>query len=407
MALSLLLRGLGLAFSSIIGAGIVFVPANLLYYAGDAAVGALLGGFGLSILFGLLFARLAVAFPDTYGLEAVVLAAFGDRMRRVIPLCIALALVLGLPIAAWYAAILLQGMLPGLGAPMLALCLVLFAISFLSNIVGFRLASSIQLGVVLVMAVVMAQVITSRFDEVVRFAQPGGLPVRDLSAGLLIVVLAFAGLENMPAVSHTFQGRNKTYLASMALGSGLSLLVYCAIVGVLKDDVSAIGEPTDARVLSWILGDQPNEVGAVGLVLGALVVLAILGNIITWNIGLTRALGVSVFASRVSRPLFIQLILLAVYSAVTLALAYGVLPIQSGLTQVAAVFASVYALFLVAFIRCERSPIYRALGLVGLAAMGAVLFSNRWYIAAPGLLIAATVWANARTETRPDRAAVL
>jgi amino acid efflux transporter len=312
--------------SSIVGAGILFIPQIAARIAGPSAVVAWLVLIGASSLFAVLFARMAVEYPHPAGLSGMIEVVFGKQFSRAAALLTGLTHVIGNPLMAFASAeyiLSVTGMAGEVRPGLVAFFMMILSIGF--NLVGLKLGGKVQSVVLTVMigmitVVVLASIPHWKSGNLVPFFPKGQ---DGMLSAIAVAFYSFLGWENVYSVSREVKSPETTFPRAIrralvivgALYVGLALALAMAVP---YQTVAAGGQTVLGSIAS--LAFPPMVVKAINLV--AVVIIFLATN--SWVLGASRVV-VSVAhegflpapAARLSRqgtPVAALCVLLGVYT---------------------------------------------------------------------------------------------
>lgn len=267
----------GLALNDVIGSGIYLLPAAATALLGSASLLAVGAAGAVVALVVLCFAEAATYFDRPGSAYLYTREAFGDlvgfqvgwmawltRVAAAASLSVGFAQALSylLPAAAagWVRAVVIAG-------PLLALAAI--------NIVGVKTGVQTAMGLVVVKSVpllVFVGVGVFFFSNEV-FASQGAASVGGWGPAALLLLFAYAGFENTPALAGEYRNPRRdvpfALLTQIVIVTGLYLGVQAVCLGVLPGLASSETPLADAgKILMGSLGGWMLTVGAVVSILG-------------------------------------------------------------------------------------------------------------------------------------------
>nr|WP_281380838.1 amino acid permease [Nocardioides panaciterrulae] len=246
-------RGVALYLASLLGAGLLVMPALTYRAAGPASLLAWVLLLALSPLVAFTFAELGARRADSGGVATYVGDAFGDRGAATVGFWFVLALPLGAPATAvvggGYVAEAL-GLGPG-GRYAAAAVLLLAAIG--SALAGVRVAGGVQLALVAALALVLVIASVGALPQ----AHPANLTpfsvhgVGGIAAAVGVLFFSFAGWEAVAPLTQEFGDPRRDVrlvtIATLAIVTVLYLLV--AVTSVLVLGPGLAGSTTPVQQL--------------------------------------------------------------------------------------------------------------------------------------------------------------
>lgn len=232
-------RGVALYLASLLGAGLLVMPALTYRAAGPASLLAWVLLLALSPLVAFTFAELGARRPDAGGVASYVGDAFGARGAATVGFWFVLALPLGAPATAVVGGGYVAEAL-GLGSGgRYAAAAVLLVAAIGSALAGVRVAGGVQLALVAALAVVLVVASVGALPA----AHPGHLApfaphgAGGVAAAVGILFFSFAGWEAVAPMTQEFADPRRDVravtIATLAIVTVLYLLVASASVLVL------------------------------------------------------------------------------------------------------------------------------------------------------------------------------
>lgn len=406
-----LFRATGIYVGAILGSGVLVLPAIAAKEAGPASLlaWALLLVFCIPVAFS--FAEMSRQQPDAGGIAHFVKRAFGRRASVVAGYLFYFSIPCGAPATAViggnYIAHALGG---GRETAVLAAAVILLA-AFVSNAVGIRVSSRIQLLLMVLLVGLLALAVVlaaphARAENFQPFAPHGYWAVGDAAS---LLFFCFAGWE---AVSH-LAGEFRNPERDLKRATWLTLIVVGVVyIGVAAASVAVLGPrlPGSAVPIADLLEKGLGSLAAPLTAVAAAVLT--FGPINTFVAGASR-LGAALASDGVlPRPLARgsapgqvpagSLATLAVLTVLSFAAAIvGLTDMQFQIGAASACFTAVTAFGLAAGIRLLRPRTAAWYGVVvATAVMVAVLLFSGWALLVPAALAAGAAWAGGRFAGR-------
>ncbi len=273
-----LLQGSALYIASVLGTGILVLPALAATAAGPASVMAVAAVLLLSIPLAGTFAALAARYPDAGGVATFVRLALGKTAARMTGYWFFFGVAVGAPVVAVLGASYIVNIF---GAPLWVVVVVaalIFVPPFISNFYGLRMAGWVQLAltgalVVIVVGVVVVAAPEVRPDNFEPF-MPHGLA--GVGAAISLFVWAFAGWEAVTHIAGEFRNPRRTIPLATAIAIAAVGVSYLALqvvtVGVLGERAGSSAVP----LLDLVASGAP-AVGPISVaVIAAVVALGVL-----------------------------------------------------------------------------------------------------------------------------------
>lgn len=244
-------RGAALYVGSLIGPGVLLIPALARQVAGPASVIAWGVLLLLSLPLAYTFGALAVRMPVAGGVSAYARAGLGLAAGAVTGGWFVTAVLIGAPVVALIGGYYVAD-LTGAGAPVAAaLGLTIFALVLGINATGLRLSSGVQLVVAailsLIIAVAVVAVLPSRLSEHWTPFLPHGWVSVGTAASILVWL--FVGWEAVAQLAVDFD-RPAQVPRAIAVSFGIMALLYIGLA--LTTVVATSGPPTPVPLADLI-----------------------------------------------------------------------------------------------------------------------------------------------------------
>lgn len=273
-----LLQGSALYIASVLGTGILVLPALAVTAAGPASIIAVVVVLLLSIPLAGTFAALAARYPDAGGVATFVRLALGRTAARVAGYWFFFGVGVGAPVVATLGASYIVDIFGGPPWVVVVVTVLLFIPPFVSNYYGLRMAGWVQLAltgalVVIVVGVVVVAAPASRPENFEPFLPHG---IAGIGAAISLFVWAFAGWEAVTHIAGEFKNPRRTIPLATAIAIAAVGAAYLALqivtVAVLGDSAGDSAVPLLALVASTAPGVGPVAVA----VIAAIVALGVL-----------------------------------------------------------------------------------------------------------------------------------
>ncbi|OYN95141.1 hypothetical protein CGZ96_16705 [Enemella evansiae] len=272
--------GVAAGFASVVGAGLLGLPAAVLHETGSAAVLTWLVAAVLCVPMIVLFRDTVLRTPGSSDpLRDAVRAGLGRRWGDRIPLMFPMVVMIGLPTNAVVAASNLAAA-TGLAVPPTVLAALLLGLAVATNLAGAAAGARVQQWGAIALVAVLTAVLVWLLSQPVRPAEvvPTVPALGAVPAGVLLAFWAFVGFENLTFLARDLSHPRRDFtavslislglLVTLAIGLTLAIAVRSAPVAVdpvtgLVDAARGLpGGPVGAVVVALA--------GAGGILLNAL-----------------------------------------------------------------------------------------------------------------------------------------
>ena len=286
-------QGSALYVASVLGTGILTLPALTAAVAGPASILAIIAVLIVSVPLAGTFAVLAARFPDAGGVATFVRLALGSTAARMTGYWFLFGVGVGAPVVTTLAGLYIGDIFDAPRWVVVLIAALLFIPPFVSNSFGLRVSGKVQLGLTGLLVVVVFAVVASAVPAVVPSNFDPFMPYGWLGVGAAIslFVWAVAGWEAVTHIAGEFRNPSRTIplataIAILAVGVAyLSLQV--VTIGVLGDKAGA----TDVPLLDIVAATAPG-IGPVAVAsISAVIVIGVLNLYVGAFAKLTASLG--------------------------------------------------------------------------------------------------------------------
>ncbi len=268
-----LVQGSALYIASVLGTGILVLPALALAAAGPASILAVLAVLLLSIPLAGTFAALAARHPDSGGVATYVRLALGKTAARVTGYWFFFGVSIGAPVVGILGASYMGSILGASREVIIMLAVVILIPPFIANMFGLRFSGGAQVALtgLLMVLVVSVVVVAAPAGSTANFTP--FLPHGWAGVGLAIslFVWAFAGWEAVTHLAGEFKNPRRTIPLATAIAIVIVGVAYIALqlvtVAVLGSAAGVGNAPLIDLVATAAPGVGPAIVaGAAGVV---------------------------------------------------------------------------------------------------------------------------------------------
>ncbi len=264
-----LLQGSSLYIASVLGTGILVLPALAATAAGPASILSVVAVLILSIPLAGTFAALAARHPDAGGVATFVRLALGPTAARMAGYWFYFGVCVGAPVVTVLGASYIGAIF---GAPywvIVLLSVLIFVPPLVSNMYGLRVSGAVQLVltgalVAIVIGVVAVTAPAAHPENFAPFLPNGWLGV---GAAISLFVWAFAGWEAVTHIAGEFRNPRRTIPLATAIAIAAVGIAYLALqvvtIAVLGPDAGNSPVPLLALVATTAPGIGPAAVAVI------------------------------------------------------------------------------------------------------------------------------------------------
>ncbi|MDZ5622318.1 amino acid permease [Nocardioides sp. HM23] len=270
------LQGTALTLAAVLGTGVISLPALAIDAAGPASLVAWAALLLISVPLAATFAALGARHPDGGGVSTYARLAFGERAATMVGWGFFLAIPIGAPVAAGFAASYVADAVGGGRTTEVVVTAAVIVVVAVMNWMGIQVSARVQLGIAAVIATLLLVAIVVSLprvdvDNLTPFLTHGWSGV---GAAAALLVWAFAGWEIVSSLSgeyrHPRRDIGRATATTLAVVTVLYLGIAFVTVAVLG---GAAGRAPLADLLAGAFGDwaRPLTTGiAVLLTVGAI-----------------------------------------------------------------------------------------------------------------------------------------
>ncbi len=403
-------EGAALTVASVLGSGVLYLPALTAQLAGPGGLLAWIGMAVLVIPLALTLGRLAVAVPDAGGVAAFARAAFGDRGGVVAGWLFLGTVPVAAPIAALIGAGFMRaalGLSPSVVVPTAALLLL---VAVVLNALGIEISGKTATAVVALIAALLlaAIVVGARRVQASAFQPvlPHGLAPVGLSMALLF--WAFVGWEALAHYAEEFKDPSRDLRRSIVVSIVVIDVLYLLLAAVTVGTGSYRGAQ-GAAALAVMLGNGLG--GWAALATAVLALLVTYGTVHAYVGGFARLIYAQARAQdfpayygvlhpQWRTPVRVLVTLGAVFALVFTWDVVHPFRLEGLLTWSSGIFIAIYVLAMLAALRLLPERTSRVLAAAALLLCLAIWPFLSWAGLYPFALVGAGLAARWRQESR-------
>jgi len=251
-------QGTALTLAAVLGPGVILLPTLALDAAGPASLLAWAALIAISVPLAATFAALGARHPDGGGVATYARLAFGERVSTMVGWAFFLAIPLGAPVAAGFAASYVAGAAGGGRTTEVTATAVMIAVVSVMNWMGIQVSAAVQLGIAAVIATLLLVAIVVSLprvdtDHLTPFLTHGWSGV---GAAAALLVWAFAGWEIVSSLSAEY--RNPARDIGRATATTL-VVVSVLYLGIAFVTVAVLGTGAGRAPLADLLAGAFGE----------------------------------------------------------------------------------------------------------------------------------------------------
>ncbi len=278
-----LMQGASLYIASVLGTGILILPALAATVAGPASVVAVVAVLVVSIPLAGTFAALAARYPDSGGVATFARLALGQTAARMAGYWFYFGVCVGAPVVAVLGASYIGAIFDAPRWLVVVLAVLIFVPPLVANAFGLRVSGPVQLVltaslVTVVIGVVAVSAPAARIDNFTPFLPHGWAGV---GAAISLFVWAFAGWEAVTHLASEFRNPRRTIPLATAIAIAAVGVAYLSLqivtIAVLGPDAGSKAVPLLDLVATSAPGVGPAAVAVIAGVVAVGVLNTYLG----------------------------------------------------------------------------------------------------------------------------------
>ncbi|KAA1417020.1 amino acid permease [Nocardioides humilatus] len=404
-------QGTALTLAAVLGTGVISLPALAIDAAGPASLLAWAALLLISVPLAATFAALGARHPDGGGVATYARLAFGERVSTMVGWGFFLAIPIGAPVAAGFAAAYVADAVGGGRTTEVVVTAAVICVVAVMNWFGIQVSAGVQLAIAAVIATLLLVVIVVSLPRVdtanfTPFLTHGWSGVGSAAA---VLVWAFAGWEIVSSLSAEYRNPARDIGRATSITLAVVTVLYLGIafvtIGVLGN---AEGRAPLADLLAGAFGGWARPlttVVAVLLTVGAInsyfAGASRLGASLAITGAMPRWLGSDIGDGR-RTPRHALSVVVALGLAVTIGEAVLGLKTDATLLVTTGTFALVYVVGTAAAVRLLPGGWPRVAAVLSLAASVALVVLTGWAVLLPiATGLAGLVWTSRRTRRQP------
>lgn len=396
--------GISLAFGSILGSGILFLPSLTYFISGKDTIWVWLFTTLLCIPLVYIFSDMVKEIPNESGIEGFVSAGLGSRIGSTIPILFLGTVSLGMPSSALIVGEYVKNCFSGGTLFQLATAIFIVVSGMFVNLSGIKIGANIQLAITFLIAIVSVALLilappTMAIQTSLNFSS---IDIVSIMPGIVVAFWAFAGFENLTFMAGEFKNPARDLKISMFVS------LFCCGLLYLLLSLSCQSNITQANVNPiaglYQLSETVFHPAIATLVITIFAFLAVQINFNSWIWGISRL--IYSCAKQKKLPVYFSALdnknipTRAIY---TLGLIFiGVILIstlfpsflETMLVVVSTNFVFIYALCLTSYVLYRRSGVLKIIAAVMLALFAILMLSSKWLVLYPIFLFGLGLFIN-------------
>lgn len=251
-------QGTAMTLAAVLGTGVISLPALAIDAAGPASLLAWVALLAISVPLAFTFAALGARHPDGGGVATYARLAFGERVSTMVGWGFFLAIPIGAPVAAGFAASYVADAVGGGRTTEVVVTAVVIAVVAVMNWVGIQVSARVQLVIAAAIATLLLVAIVVSLprvdtDKLTPFLTHGWSGV---GAAAALLVWAFAGWEIVSSLSAEYRHPARDIRRATAMTLVAVTVLYLGIAFVTVAVLgSGAGRAPLADLLAGAFGD--------------------------------------------------------------------------------------------------------------------------------------------------------
>lgn len=389
--------GISLAFGSIIGSGILFLPSMTYFMNGEATFWVWIIATFLCIPLVYIFSDMVSYVPNESGIEGFISLGLGKHIGATVPIILLCTISFGMPSSALIAGEYVKNFIGGNTIVQVFTASFIVFNGVIINLMGIK-ASSILQAIITILIILVSISFIMCADPVnlkqVKFSMH---ELKVLFPGIVLAFWAFAGFENLTFIAGEFKNPSRDIKLSMLVALFLSGLLYLLLSESFASHIAQqnVNPLSGLFQLSSIIYSK--SLGPAFITLFA--ILAVQINFTSWIWGISRLIYSSARQNKL--PAYFSLLnhkqiparaiylLGMIFTFVLLIFLYLPKFLSTVLIVVSTNFVFIYMLCLISYILYKKWSVLRVIAMGLLILLIKLLLSSKWLLLYPTTLFGA------------------
>ncbi len=385
--------GISLAFGSVIGSGILFLPSLTFAISSSYTLWVWIITTLFCVPLVYIFSDMVKEIPNESGVEGFISAGLGKRVGATMPILFLGTISFGMPASALivgeYVKYLIDG---GILTQMFTAFFIVFC-GILTNLTGIKIGAKVQLSVTFLICIVGILLIIFAFPT--KFGEGALTFSSNISSlvipGIVVAFWAFAGFENLTFIAGEFKNPARDFKLSMFIALFLAGLLYLLLS---ESCASHIPHATINPIAGlYQLSETIHPKILSTFIITIFAFLAVQINFNSWIWGISRLIYSSATKNKLPAyfsilnskniPARAVLLLASLFSIVLLGSILFPSFLKIILITVSTNFVFIYILCLISYVFFKKRGFLKVLSIILLALLVSVLLSSKWLILYP------------------------
>lgn len=389
--------GISLAFGSVIGSGILFLPSLTVAFSGAYTLWVWIITTLLCIPLVYIFTDMVKEIPNESGIEGFVSSGLGKRIGATIPIIFLGTVSFGMPASALIVGEYVRNLLGGGIYTQMLIAFLIVCNGVIANLNGVKTGANVQLAVTFLIFLVGVLLLIFAFPT--GFGRGSMSFSTDMSVvvpGIVVAFWAFAGFENLTFIAGEFKNPARDFKLSMFVALFLAGLLYlllsesCATL-IPQDKINPI-----AGLYQLSETISPKYLSTFIITLFAF--LAVQINFNSWIWGISRLIYSSAKQNKLpfyfsvlnKKQIPARAVLLLASLFFTVLLISMLFPnfLKTILVAVSTNFVFIYMLCLISYVFFKKWSFLKIVSIGLLILFASLLWSSKWLVFYPIFLFA-------------------
>lgn len=405
--------GISLAFGSVLGSGILFLPSLTYFISGKDTIWVWLFTTILCFPLVYIFSDMVKEIPNESGIEGFVSAGLGNRIGSTIPILFLGTVSLGMPSSALIVGEYVKNCFSG-GSHYQTITAIFIVLSgMLVNLSGIKIGANIQLAITFLITVAGVALLILAPPSVIVTAplELGSIDLVSIFPGIVVAFWAFAGFENLTFMAGEFKNPAKDLKISMFVALFCCGLLYLFLSASVQSHIAQSNVNPIAGL--YQISETVYQPVIATMVITIFAFLAVQINFNSWIWGMSRLIYSSARHNKL--PAYFSVLneknipARAIYTLgcifIGIIFLSNLFPafLETMLVVVSTNFVFIYALCLTSFVSYRRISLLKIIAIIMLAFFIILMLSSKWLLLYPVLLLGLGILINKMFYSNVDK----
>jgi len=389
--------GISLAFGSVIGSGILFLPSLTYSISGAYTLWVWIITMAICIPLTFIFSDMVKHIPSESGIEGFISAGLGKHIGAAVPLIFLGTVSLGMPSSALIVGEYVKNLTGGGVEMQLITAFLIIFTGALTNLFGIKVGANIQLAITFLIVIISVSLLM--LAKPTEFGQGSLLISSSLITASLPAILvafwAFAGFENLTFIAGEFKNPSRDIKVSMLIALFLSGLLYLLLSESCASHISQAKINPIAGL--YQLSENAPSKHITTFIITIFAILAVQINFNSWIWGISRLIYSSAKSQKLPSyfsainnkhiPARAVYLLAVIFSLVLIFSVFFPNFLKSMLVVVSTNFVFIYLMCMASYISLRKRSLLKFVAILLAIFFVTLLASSKWLVLYPLLLL--------------------